>query len=175
MTGAINSVAPKLTPKLVTFPESLPSYLGIPSLVTPFHERSNAPLRYGQRNVCQLLTNLFDESYLPKTKDKDSPFISPATVSDETLVGGLPENITIYLCERDMRLDEDRKFGECLRRFGKNVDCTMIEEAKHALKKMPAFRLDPKAQHLYLEACAIINGVLTGSGRPAVSNCSEPS
>lgn len=103
-----------------------------------------------------ILTNLFDESYLPEVEMKSSPYASPAVASDEMLKTALPNNIAIFLCEWDMLIKEGNDLCEKLTGLGKNVQCTLIREKRHAFDKSPyPFSVDPKVTLHYREACSI--------------------
>ena len=161
--------APKFTPNNIPGIIAIVSWYPILDYGIPQADKRAASVR-PEKCLPSFLTDLFDESYLPSSEDKDSPFVSPATAPDEMLKKGLPNNITIYLCEWDMLLDEGRTFAERLKKLGKSVNCTIIEEVKHAFDKMPSLKLDPKVRLHYLEACSILNSVLSQSDESAVPN-----
>ena len=103
-----------------------------------------------------ILTDLFDEAYLPEVEMKSSPYASPAVASDEMLRTALPDNIAIFLCEWDMLIKEGNDLCEKLTGLGKNVQCTLIREKRHAFDKSPyPFSVDPKVTLHYREACSI--------------------
>jgi len=103
-----------------------------------------------------ILTNLFDESYMPDLADKLSPYASPAAASDEILITALPENITLYLCEWDMLL-QGEVFAKRLKALGKKVHYVVIKEKRHAFDKPPnPFSVDPKITLHYPEACGML-------------------
>ena len=104
-----------------------------------------------------ILTNLFDESYMPELDSKLSPYASPAAASDEELISALPENIALYLCEWDMLLQEGEIFAKRLKELGKSVHCVTIEERRHAFDKSPyPFSVDPEVKMHYTEACGLL-------------------
>ena len=107
-----------------------------------------------------ILTNLFDESYLPDLQSKLSPYASPAAASDEALVAALPENVVMYLCEWDMLLQEGEVFAKRLMALGKKVHYVIIKEKRHAFDKAPnPFSVDPEATLHYTEACGLLRDV----------------
>ncbi|KAL9124519.1 MAG: hypothetical protein Q9217_006152 [Psora testacea] len=106
------------------------------------------------------LTNLFDQAYLPSLDDKTSPYASPSAATDEALAMALPDNIAIYLCEWDMLIKEGKDFTERLRGLGKQVQCIVIEQKRHAFDKSPyPFSVDPKVIQHYQGACSILREV----------------
>ena len=107
------------------------------------------------------LTTLFDQSYLPHSADKSSPYVSPVAAEDEMLEMALPENIVLYLCEWDMLQKEGADFAERLSSLRKKVHCVTIAERRHAFDKSPwPFRVDPKITQYYEEACQRLMAVL---------------
>ena len=106
-----------------------------------------------------ILTNLFDESYMPDLQSKLSPYASPAAASDDALVTALPENIVMYLCEWDMLLQEGEVFAKRLEKLGKKVHYVIIKGKRHAFDKAPnPFSVDPEAALHYAEACGMLRG-----------------
>jgi len=104
-----------------------------------------------------ILTNLFDESYMPQLENEDSPYASPAAASDEELVTALPDNIAMYLCEWDMLLQEGEVFAERLKKLGKKVHVVIIKAKRHGFDKTPyPFSVDPEVMIHFREACGII-------------------
>jgi acetyl esterase/lipase len=104
-----------------------------------------------------ILTNLFDESYMPELDSKLSPYASPAAASDEELITALPEDIALYLCEWDMLLQEGELFAQRLKELGKKVHCVTIKERRHAFDKSPyPFSVDPEVKLHYAEACGLL-------------------
>lgn len=101
-----------------------------------------------------ILTRVFDEAYVPPSVDKSEPLLSPAAASDKDLFTALPNKIVMYLCEWDMLYKEGQDFVQRLQKLGKKVSCTQIAETQHAFDKSPnPFRVDPKVDSLYREAC----------------------
>ena len=113
-----------------------------------------------EKCLSPMFTNLFDDSYLPNTEDKASPFASPVAASDESLMTSLPSHIIIYLCEWDMLLQEGQDFARRLKNLGKNVESLIIEQVEHAFDKMPALKINGKVELHYQAACRVIEKVL---------------
>ena len=117
------------------------------------------------KTLPDILTGLFDSSYLPDDASKTSPYASPSAATDEQLVSALPDRIAFYLCEWDMLLREGKDFAERLRGLGKEVDVTIIKETRHAFDKAPCpFGVDPKVGAHYSAACAVIADVFDEGG-----------
>lgn len=116
------------------------------------------------KTLPSLLTNLFDASYFPTRTSVTSPYASPAVATDEALIMALPDNITLYLCEWDMLLQEGNEFRERLEGLGKRVRCEVIEERRHGFDKSPwPFGLDWKVEVYYRQACGWLCEVLEES------------
>ena len=137
----------------------------IVSIVAWYPNVDNRLTREERRAACvrpdktlpPILTNLFDESYMPELDSKMSPFASPAAASDEELVTALPNNVAMYLCEWDMLLQEGELFAKRLKELGKRVHCVMIKEKRHAFDKSPyPFSVDPEVKLHYAEACGLL-------------------
>lgn len=144
---------------------STPPLPQVVSIIAWYPNVDNRLTRDARRAACirpdktlpPLLTNLFDESYMPDVDAKLSPYASPAAASDESLVSALPENIVLYLCEWDMLLQEGEVFAKRLTALGKKVHYVIIKEKRHAFDKSPnPFSVDPEATLHYTEACAML-------------------
>lgn len=109
------------------------------------------------KSLPPILTNLFDESYMPELDNKSSPYASPAAATDEELVSALPYDIAMYLCEWDMLLQEGEVFAERLKKLGKRVHVVIIKERRHGFDKSPyPFSVDPEVMIHYREACELL-------------------
>ena len=158
----VSDLTPDNVPKVV----AIVSWYPIVDYGIPRAEKRAASVR-PEKCMPTFFTDLFDESYLPKPEDKESPFVSPATAPDDMLIEALPNTIAFYLCEWDMLLDEGRKFAERLEKLGKTVNLTVIKEVQHAFDKMPSISVNPRVKLHYLEACVIINEILGNVSRPS--------
>lgn len=109
-----------------------------------------------------ILTNLFDDSYLPDEASRASPYASPARASDELLADGLPHHVFLYVCEWDMLLKEGQVFVRRLQNLGKHVRSMMIEKVRHAWDKSPnPFRDQGQVSVLYRDACADMKAIFS--------------
>ena len=152
-TNNVTPDAPKLTPNNIPGIIGIVSWYPILDYSIPREDKRAASVR-PEKCLPPVLTELFDEAYLPDPEDRDSPILSLALAPDEMLVKGLPSNITVFVCEWDTLLEEGRIFAKRLKELGKSVDCTMIEEVRHGFDKMPSLKVDPKVKLHYLEAAA---------------------
>ncbi|EAW08448.1 alpha/beta hydrolase [Aspergillus clavatus NRRL 1] len=108
----------------------------------------------------KILTDLFDNSYLPDHEERRSPYASPVRATDEILNDALPHDIFLYICEWDMLLKESQHFMRRLQDAGKHVRAMMIEKARHAWDKSPnPFRDQAKVNILYSDACADMKAI----------------
>ena len=146
-------------------PSSAPPLPEIVSIIAWYPNVDNRLTRDERRAACvrpdktlpPILTNLFDESYMPDIDAKLSPYASPAAASDESLTAALPDNITIYLCEWDMLMQEGEVFAKRLTALGKKVRYVILKEKRHAFDKAPnPFRVDPEATLHYKQACGML-------------------
>ncbi|MCJ1374397.1 hypothetical protein MMC20_005629 [Loxospora ochrophaea] len=113
------------------------------------------------RTLPPILTDLFDASYFPSQAEVTSPYASPAAATDEALTAALPNSIALYLCEWDMLLKEGKDFKERLEGLGKQVQCEIIKNRKHAFDRSPwPFKLDWKVNFYYKQACGWLCEVL---------------
>lgn len=159
-TTGTSPIGPKLTPHNIPRVMGIISFYPILDYSISRDEKRAASIR-PEKTLPRFFTDLFDASYLPNHEDLRSPFVSPALASDELLNKALPDEIILYLCEWDMLLAEGRSFAQRLEQLGKRVNCTIIEEEKHAFDKMPAFVLNPKVEMYYREACILLNRMLS--------------
>lgn len=161
----LQSIKNEIQSKSVSGSLPTPPLPQIVSVVAWYPNVDNRLTREERRAACvrpdktlpPILTNLFDESYMPELNSKMSPFVSPAAASDEELVTALPNNIAMYLCEWDMLLQEGELFAKRLKELGKRVHCVMIKEKRHAFDKSPyPFSVDPDVKLHYAEACGLL-------------------
>jgi acetyl esterase/lipase len=122
-----------------------------------------------EKNLPEMLTNLFDESYFHPADliDFTDPYLSPAAASDKLLKAAYPDDIVLYTCEYDMLNAEGVAFGERLSgsTIGKTLHGGLIKAAPHAFDKKPNPIHFPKAaDRCYSEACAELRRVF-GTGR----------
>ncbi|KAI1908018.1 hypothetical protein LOZ53_004635 [Ophidiomyces ophidiicola] len=119
------------------------------------------------KSLSPVLTDLFDNSYLPDHVDRASPFASPIHASDQMLADALPHDVFIYMCEWDMLLHEGKQFVQRLENQGKKVRSMMIEQSKHAWDKSAnPFRDQGKIDVFYLAAAEHMKTIFQrGSGR----------
>ena len=119
-----------------------------------------------EKALPKFFTTLFDHSYLPSPDMKGnhaSPYASPAIAPDEMLLGGLPSNIQMYLCEWDMLLHEGQVFSEKLESLDKDVHTRIIPRVPHGWDKSPSpFRDQAAINALYAQACA---GIMQSFGQ----------
>lgn len=100
-----------------------------------------------------ILTDLFDDGYVPAVADRYSPFASPMRASDAALRDALPPDVFLYLCEWDMLLREAVEFVPRLERVGKRVRSMLIAKSKHAWdKSVNPFRNQHAVDLVYAEA-----------------------
>ena len=146
-------------------PPPAPTLPQIVSIIAWYPNVDNRLTRDERRAACvrpdktlpPLLTNLFDESYMPDIQHKLSPYASPAAASDDSLKAALPDNIAMYLCEWDMLVQEGEVFAKRLKTLGKNVHYVIIKEKRHGFDKSPnPFSFDPEATLHYNEACGML-------------------
>lgn len=119
------------------------------------------------KNLPPMLTNLFDESYIPPFDmiDLTDPYLSPMAAEDDFLRDAYPEDIVLYTCEYDMLNAEGVAFGERLKseEIGKKVHGGLVKEVPHAFDKKPnPIRFPKSADRCYSEACAELRRVFGG-------------
>ncbi|CZR65202.1 related to triacylglycerol lipase [Phialocephala subalpina] len=119
------------------------------------------------KNLPPMLTNLFDESYIPPFDaiDLTDPYLSPMAAEDDFLRDAYPEDIVLYTCEYDMLNAEGVAFGERLKsaEIGKSVHGGLVKEVPHAFDKKPnPVRFPKSADRCYSEACAELRRVFGG-------------
>ncbi|EEH34616.1 hypothetical protein PAAG_05665 [Paracoccidioides lutzii Pb01] len=106
------------------------------------------------------LTNLFDESYVPRLEDRVSPFASPLRATDTMLAEALPADVFLYVCEWDMLLEEGQEFAKKLEGLGKKVRSMMVAGQGHAWdKSVNPLRDQEAVDLLYQEACEEMRGI----------------
>ena len=141
-TGALNIV-------------SIIAWYPLVDFATPRDYKRSISLKPG-KTMPKFFTNLFDQSYLPGHAgiNHSSPYVSPGRAPENMLRNGLPNNIQLYLCEWDMLLREGQAFANTLRRLGKNVSETLVQEHPHAWDKSPnPFRDQRQIDDHYEDAC----------------------
>ncbi|KAL2007989.1 hypothetical protein VTN00DRAFT_7971 [Thermoascus crustaceus] len=130
------------------------------------HRRATSPLP--EKTLPSFLTTLFDDSYLPDSLDRSSPYASPVLAPDDLLRTCLPNDVFLYTCEWDMLLKEGQHFVRRLDGLGKRVRAMMIEKVPHAWDKSAnPFRDQGRVNVLYRDACAEMRALLvegTGGG-----------
>ncbi|KAE8444275.1 hypothetical protein EG329_000682 [Mollisiaceae sp. DMI_Dod_QoI] len=120
-----------------------------------------------EKNLPPMLTNLFDDSYLPTFLNLDltDPYLSPMAASSEHLRAAYPQDIVLYTCEYDMLNAEGVAFGERLKGegIGKKVHGGKVEGVGHAFDRKPnPVRFSKEAERCYGEACAELRRVFGG-------------
>ena len=64
-----------------------------------------------------------------------------------------------------MLAKEGKDFVERLRELGKEVECTILKETRHAFDKAPCpFGVDPKVGQHYSDACRMLRDVFDEGG-----------
>ncbi|CZS97584.1 related to triacylglycerol lipase [Rhynchosporium graminicola] len=119
-----------------------------------------------EKNLPPLLTNLFDQSYMPDCDiDLTDPYLSPAAATDADLLAAYPEDIVLYTCEYDMLNVEGTAFGTRLASapIGKTLHGGLIKAVPHAFDKKPnPLHFPEAADKCYNEACAQLKRVFGG-------------
>ncbi|KAI9052142.1 hypothetical protein LZ554_003504 [Drepanopeziza brunnea f. sp. 'monogermtubi'] len=119
-----------------------------------------------EKNLPPMLTNLFDQSYMPDCDiDLSDPYLSPITASDAVLRDAYPEDIILYTCEYDMLNHEGIAFGERLSSspIDKTLHGGLIRAVPHAFDKKPnPLHFPEAAGKCYNEACAHLRRVFGG-------------
>ena len=161
----LQSIKNEVQSKAISGSIPTPPLPEIVSIVAWYPNVDNRLTREERRAACvrpdktlpPILTNLFDESYMPELDSKTSSYASPAAASNEELTTALPNNIAMYLCEWDMLLQEGEIFANRLKELGKRVHCVIIKEKRHAFDKRPyPFSVDPEVTLHYTEACGLL-------------------
>lgn len=104
----------------------------------------------------KVFTDLFDYSYLPPPDTAGthtSPYASPGLAPDHMLLGALPDDIQMWLCEWDMLLAEGEAFSSRLEKLRKNISSHVIPRVPHGWDKSPnPFRDQRAIDALYEKA-----------------------
>ena len=105
----------------------------------------------------KVFTDLFDHSYLPPPDtagDHCSPYASPGLAPTHMLLGALPDDIQMWLCEWDMLLSEGQSFSSRLEHLGYNISSHLIPRVPHGWDKSPNPFRDQRAIDMLYEKAA---------------------
>ena len=119
---------------------------------------------YKGTELPNILTNLFDASYVPSYEnDNHSPYLSPAA-APTALLRGLPDAIVLFPCEWDGLAAEASRFKKRLENdVGKKVTYRLIPEARHGFDRAPnPFYSTTKRAKYYRQACEELKTILAG-------------